>query len=123
MLLRQLVGGVEQAAEVIAHRQVAGLPGHLGQRVQRLAQPFAQQRHVDPGLGQQRPAAATGLVEQRGQHMHRLDDVVVAAHGQRLRIGQGFLEVGGELVHPHGGHPESGAGVAGDTRSDAVAAV
>ena len=101
VLLGQLVGQVEQAGQVVAHRQVAGLAGHLRQLLQRLAQPLAQQRHVDAGLGQQRPGAAAGLVQQRGEHVHRFEQVVVAAHGQRLRVGQRLLETRGELVHPH----------------------
>src|SRR5690606_40630380 len=33
------------------------------------------------------------------------DEVVVAAHGQRLRVGDGLLEARGEFVHAHGGFP------------------
>ncbi|MNV54687.1 hypothetical protein D3C71_1468930 [compost metagenome] len=102
MLLGQLVGGVEQPVEIVADGQVALLSGHLGQRFQRLVEAFAQHRHVDPGLGQQRARAAALLVQQRGEYMHRFDDVVVAAHGQRLGVSQRLLETRGELVHPHG---------------------
>ncbi|MNM52088.1 hypothetical protein D3C81_631600 [compost metagenome] len=102
VLLGQLVGVVEQATEVVAHRQVASLAGHLGQRIQRFSQPLTQHRHVDACVGQQRTAAAAGLVKQRAEHVYRFDDVVVAANGQRLGVGQRLLEVGGELIHPHG---------------------
>jgi hypothetical protein len=34
-----------------------------------------------------------------------LDISVVAAHGKRLRISQGFLELGGEFVCSHGAKP------------------
>ncbi|BBJ99814.1 hypothetical protein I4I65_16660 [Xanthomonas campestris pv. campestris] len=47
--------------------------------------------------------------------MHGFDDVVVAAHGQRLRVGQRLLEPRGELVHPHEKSSELVAGVSGDT--------
>ncbi len=103
MLLGQFVGLVEQPVQVVADRQVAFLPGDLRQGVQRLGQPLAQHRHIDPRLGQQRARAAALLVEQRSEHVHRFDDVVVAAHGQRLCVRQRLLETRGELVHPHGG--------------------
>ena len=35
-------------------------------------------------------------------HVRRLDELVVAADGQRLGVGQGLLESAGELVHAHG---------------------
>jgi hypothetical protein len=79
VLLGQLVGLVQQAPQVVAHRDVAGLAGHLGQRVQRLGQALAQHRHVHPGLGQQRTRAAALLVQQRAEQVNRFDDAVVAA--------------------------------------------
>ncbi len=33
--------------------------------------------------------------------MRRFDQVVVAADGQRLRVGEGLLEARGEFVHAH----------------------
>jgi hypothetical protein len=101
-LLRQLVGDVEQAHQVVADRQLAGLAGHLGQAFERLAQALAQQRHVDAGLRQQRARAAALLVEQGHQQVRRFDEIVVAAHGQRLRVLQGRGEARRQLVHPHG---------------------
>src|SRR5690606_14560899 len=88
---------------VVADADVAGLAGHLWQFLQRLAEPFAQQRHVDPGLRQQRLGAAAGLVDQRGHQVGGFDHAVVAPDRERLRVGQGLLEAGSELVHPHGG--------------------
>ena len=55
-LLRELVGDVEQARQVVADADVAGLAGDLGQLVERLAEALAQQRHVDAGLREQRRA-------------------------------------------------------------------
>ncbi len=42
-------------------------------------------------------------VEQRQQHVGRLDELIVAANAQRLGIGQRRLEAAGELVHAHRG--------------------
>jgi hypothetical protein len=100
--LRELVGDVEQAREVVGDADVAGLAGDLRQLVERLADAFAQQRRVDAGLREQRARAAALLVEQRGEQVHRFDDVVVAADGERLRVGERLLEARGEFVHPHG---------------------
>jgi len=101
VLLGQLVGLVQQAPQVVAHRDIAGLAGHLGQRIQRLGQALAQHRHVHSRLGQQRARAAALLVQQRAEQVNRFDDAVVAAHGQRLCVCQRLLETRGELVHPH----------------------
>jgi hypothetical protein len=35
----------------------------------------------------------------------RLDELLVVAHGDALRIGEGLLELGGELVEAHGVSP------------------
>ncbi|KAG0946421.1 hypothetical protein G6F31_014327 [Rhizopus arrhizus] len=112
VLLGQLVGLVQQAPQVVAQRNVAGLAGHLGQRVQRLGQALAQHRHVHPGLGQQRARAATLLVQQRAEQVNRFDDAVVAAHGQRLCVCQRLLETRGPAAAGEAGkmrlpHPVS----------------
>src|SRR3546814_9612793 len=68
------------------------------------------------GRGEQRARAAAGLVQRRQQQVRGFDQVVVAAHGQRLRVGQRLLETRGEFVHAHG--KALGirmAGVAGNT--------
>ena len=101
-LLRQFVGDVEQAHQVIAGLHVAGLAGHLRQLVQRFGQALAQHRHVDARLRQQRPGAAALLVQQRQQQVRGFDDGVVAADGERLGIAQRLLETRGEFVHAHG---------------------
>jgi hypothetical protein len=38
----------------------------------------------------------------------RLDELLVAAHGDALGIGQGLLELGGEFVEAHDFLPENG---------------
>jgi hypothetical protein len=41
------------------------------------------------------------LLEHGQQHVHRLNVSVVAAQGDGLRIGQGFVKFGGEFVKSH----------------------
>src|SRR5690606_16637542 len=101
-LLRELVGHVEQPGQVVADGDAALLAGDLRQAVEDLAEALAQQRHVDAGLQQQRARAAALRVEQRRQQVRRLDQVVVAADGQRLGVRERLLEARGELVHAHG---------------------
>jgi hypothetical protein len=85
-LLRQLVGEVEQAREVVADTEIAFLSAHLGQLVQHLA----QARRAAGGT--LTPACASiGRVlppcwSSNAVSMRRFDHVVVAAHGQRLRV-------------------------------------
>ena len=45
---------------------------------------------------------ADKLAQQREQQVRGLDQVVVAAHGERLRVAERLLEARGELVHAHG---------------------
>jgi hypothetical protein len=42
------------------------------------------------------------LAQHGHQNVGRLDIGVVAPEGQRLRVAQGFLELGGEFVNTHG---------------------
>ena len=37
-------------------------------------------------------------------HVQRLDELVVAADGERLGVGQRLLEFAGQFVHAHGGY-------------------
>ena len=67
-----------------------------------LAQLRAQLVDIDVGLGEQRPHGAALLIEQRDHHMQRLDELMVTAHRQTLRVGQGHLEFAGQFVHSHG---------------------
>ena len=59
-----------------------------------------QSRHFDACALQQR-ARAIVLLEHGHQQVHRLDVSVVVAQGQRLRVAQGFLKLGGEFVETH----------------------
>ena len=61
----------------------------------------AQPIDVHPYLGQEMARGATFLVEQRHHHVGGLDELVIASHGQALRVGQRHLELGGELIHAH----------------------
>jgi hypothetical protein len=104
-LLRFAVGDVEQVVEVAADADLAAVALDLGQAADGLADRVLERRHVDAGALQQRHAAAVVLLEQRLQHVQRLDELLVVAHGDALRIGQGLLELGGELVEAHGDDP------------------
>jgi hypothetical protein len=37
--------------------------------------------------------------------VYRLDELVILADGQRLRIGKRYLELAGQFVHSHGMPP------------------
>src|SRR5690606_40416363 len=55
------------------------------------------------------------LVDLRDEQVHRLDHVVVAAHGQRLPVGQSRMETRRDLVHLHVDYLGNGVAVeAGD---------
>ena len=54
-----------------------------------------------PALTSERTGAAVLLVEQRAEHVRRLDELVVRADGQGLGVGEGRLESAGEFVHSH----------------------
>ncbi len=104
-LLRQLVGDVEDAVEVVGDVDFPGRALHLGQAIERGAELGAQPVDVGPCLDEQRPHGAALAVEEREQHMGRLEELVVAADGERLGIGQRLLEPAGELVLTHRGRP------------------
>ena len=75
----------------------------LRQPVERLAEARAQQIHVGARLREQRADGAAFLVDQGEQHVERLEELVVAADGQRLGVGERRLELAGEFVHAHEG--------------------
>ena len=56
-----------------------------------------QAGHIGACALQQRTRAVF-LAQHGQQHMHGFDVSVVVAQGQRLRVAQGFLELGGEFV-------------------------
>jgi len=106
--LRQLVGEVQELSQSVGHAHVAAGTGHLGQPLQRLAEAGTQAVDIDIGLGQQVAHGAAVLVEQRHHQVHRLDELVVAAERERLRVRQGHLELAGKFVHAHGLRPPGG---------------
>ena len=100
-VLRQLVGDVEQARQVVADGQGAGLAGHLGQLVERFAQPLAQ-RGIRHGL---RGALA--------QPRHR----ALKVRGQlRINIRQGRHAAILSRHPPHAGPPPRGVRLAHELR-------
>ena len=111
-LLGELVGEVEQLAEVVRGDDLAPRALHPRQAVQGLGELVAQRRDVDPGLGEERAHGAPLLVEQGGHHVHRLQVLVIATHGEALGVGQGRLEPGRQLVHPHRHRSSTGAAAA-----------
>ena len=55
----------------------------------------------DARFRQQTTDCAALLVQQRDQNVGRLDELVILAYGQRLRIGKRHLEFTGQFVHSH----------------------
>ncbi len=102
-LLRELVGDVEDAVQVVGEVHVAAGAFDLGQPVERLAELRAQQVHVDAGLVEQVPHGAALLVQQGRHHVQRLDVLMIAANSERLGISQRQLELARQFVHSHGG--------------------
>ena len=100
-LLRVFVGEIKEFRQVIGDVHLAAAAFHRGHAVQHLADLGAQGIGVHVGLGEQRTRGATILIQQRRQHVHRLDELVIAPDGQALRLGQRHLEFGGEFVHAH----------------------
>ena len=99
-LLRQLVGDVEQPAQIVATpARRRHVPSTFGRPSTHLVEQRAQPVDVHARLDQQRPHAAALGVEHGQQQVRRLDELVVAPDGQRLRIGQRRLEPTGEFVH------------------------
>ena len=105
-LLRELVGDVEDLDEVVRRVHLAGSaldgrdPSHL------LEQARAQQVDVDAGAIEQGTRAAALLVEERKHEVRGFDELVVAAHGERLRVRERELEFRCQPVHPHEGDPD-----------------
>ena len=65
----------------------------------------AQETDVDAGAIEQWACAAALLVEECDHQVDWLDELVVAAIGQRLRVLQRHLKLGREPVHSHAGSP------------------
>ena len=61
--------------------------------IQCVAQLRAQLGHVHAGLGQQAAHRASVLLEQGHHQVNRLDELMVAAHRQRLSVRYGELKL------------------------------
>ena len=99
--LGQLVGDVEELRQFRADMHVAARTFDARQTVDGLAELRTQQVHVDAGLGQQSADTAALLVEQGHHHMYGLDELVITADGERLRIRQCHLEFARQFVQSH----------------------
>ena len=118
----ELVAEVEVAPEVVRDLHVAGHSGDPWQRVQRDTELRSQRVHVDPCLGEEVPDRGALLVEQRRHHVHRFQELVVAAQREAPGVRQRHLELGRELVHSHVRASCAEAGSRGDARTRAEAA-
>ena len=105
---RLLVGEVEQVAEIARNADLAALALDLGQALDRLAERLLQLGDRDARAREQRRGAAVLLVEHRRQQVLRLDEAVVVAERQALRVGERLLELGRQFVETHAIAPRSG---------------
>jgi hypothetical protein len=100
-LLGKLVGDVKQAVEVVRDMNVAGGARDFRERIEIARQLGAKLVDIATGLGEQRTNGAALLIDQCEQHVRGLDDLMVPAERQRLRIGERRLELAREFVLPH----------------------
>jgi len=100
-LLGELVCDIQQLVELIAEQHLAAGSLDLGDAVERPGQVRAQLGDLSAGFLEQRARGTALLIEQRGHQVHRLDVLVITAHGKRLGIGQGRLKFSRQLVHSH----------------------
>ena len=100
-LLGEFVAEIEQTRQGVGNLHIAAGALDARQTVERFAKLGAQQIDVDIGLGEQGPHRAAVLIEQCCQHMHRLDELVIAAHRQALSVAQSQLKLAGQFVHTH----------------------
>ena len=97
---RRVVGPLQQPRQVGTDLHLL-LAFDLGQALDGTVHRRLQRPHVGPGALQQR-ARAVLLAQHGGQQVQGIDVGVVVAQCQGLGVGQGFLELGGELVDSHG---------------------
>ena len=100
-LLRQLVGDVQQLVQVVAEQHFAAGTLDFRHPIQSPGEIRAQFGDLSARLLEQRPCGSALLFEQRRHEMHGLDVLIIAAHGERLGIGQCRLKLGRQLVHTH----------------------
>src|SRR5206468_1497670 len=116
-LLRQLVGDVEHAVQVVGDVNVPGCALDLRQALEQPQQSRAQLVDVRTGLQQQRPHRAAGAVQHRQHHVRGLQELVIAAERERLGVGERLLQAAGEFIHAHGNTLDVDALVVGTNRS------
>ena len=78
-----------------------GAPSTLGKRSSASPSCERSRFRLTPAFVRRPTHAAALLLEQRRHHVHGLDELMIAADGERLRIGQRLLELGRQLVHAH----------------------
>src|SRR5690606_3660449 len=96
-----LVRQVEDAVEVVGDVHLAPRAFHARQPVERLPELRAQQVDVRARLVEEVAHRAALLIQQGRHHVQRLDVLVVAADGERLRVRQGQLEFARQFVKTH----------------------
>ena len=100
-LLGQLVGNVEQSTHVVRHGHIAGIALNFRQVLNFLRHGLSYPAGLNPHLFEQRFNGASLLVQQGLHQMHGLDEVMVFANRDGLRIRQRGLQLAGELVDSH----------------------
>jgi len=92
-LLRQLVGYIEQAPQVIGNMHIAGHAFNTGEVLQRLTQLGAQAVDIDIGLTQQMSHTAALLIQEGDHEMQGLNELMIPPHRQTLGIRQRHLKL------------------------------
>jgi len=97
-----LLGQVQQVHQLAAHLHLAASARHLRQALDGGVGGRLQRRGAHARAFEQRAPRPVGLAGDRRQQVHRLDVLVVVGQRETLCVGQGLLELGGELVEAHG---------------------
>ena len=90
-LLRELVGDVEDAVQIVGDMHLPGVPSTFGKPIERASSPARSLLMSAPAFISSGRNEPRGAVEQREHHVRRLDDLVVATERERLGIGQRLL--------------------------------
>ncbi len=101
LLLRFLVGLVQQARQLAPDLHIAVMTADGRQLFQRVAGRLLQRRHLDAGPLQQGARGTVLLFQQGRQQVQGIDILIVAAYRQTLRVGQRFLKLGRKFVDTH----------------------
>ncbi len=101
-LRRFLVGQVQQVVEIAGNRDLAAGPLDFRKISDRRLERRLHLGHRDAGTRQQRRGAGVFLREQCREQVLRLDEAVVVAEGETLRVSERLLELGRQLVESHG---------------------